>query len=171
MPLCCPERILITCQVGTCLAGQGRSHSLNSLQLTISRSQNTQLSDTGTSHSRTKRVTFLALSLDRGTSHRRLSFWTYRSQRHSQSIRSSQCLAFCVHTNIHTHTTTPAHIKHSEKQTRHQPIMDAALNQIKQLASNIDAAARQKLTLELMKVIHSLESPDDMLQRIGSLVS
>lgn len=49
--------------------------------------------------------------------------------------------------------------------------MDAALDQIKQLASNIDASARQKLTLELMKVIHSLETPDDMLQRIGSLVS
>ncbi|KAG6355033.1 hypothetical protein INS49_004114 [Diaporthe citri] len=47
--------------------------------------------------------------------------------------------------------------------------MDAALDQVKQLASNIDASARQKLTLELMKVIHSLETPDDMLQRIGSL--
>lgn len=45
------------------------------------------------------------------------------------------------------------------------------MDQIKLLASKADASARQKLTLALMKVIHSMETPDDMLQRIGSLVS
>ena len=48
--------------------------------------------------------------------------------------------------------------------------MDTALDQITQLASKADAPARQKLTLALMKVVHSMETPDDMLQRVGSLV-
>ncbi|RYP66868.1 hypothetical protein DL769_005900 [Monosporascus sp. CRB-8-3] len=47
--------------------------------------------------------------------------------------------------------------------------MDAALSQIKQLASAAGESARQPLILALMKVIHSLETPEDMLQRVGGL--
>lgn len=49
--------------------------------------------------------------------------------------------------------------------------MDAALEQIKLQASKADATGRQNLTLELLKVVQSIESADDMLQRVGSLVS
>ncbi|KAI1878223.1 hypothetical protein JX265_002592 [Neoarthrinium moseri] len=46
--------------------------------------------------------------------------------------------------------------------------MNAALEQIKQLASQAGDSARQPLILALRKVINSLEAPEEMLQRVGS---
>ncbi|KAH8886276.1 S-adenosyl-L-methionine-dependent methyltransferase [Thozetella sp. PMI_491] len=48
--------------------------------------------------------------------------------------------------------------------------MDAALEQLKELASMAGHEARQPLILELTKIIHSMETPDDMIMRIGGLL-
>jgi hypothetical protein len=49
--------------------------------------------------------------------------------------------------------------------------MEKALKQITQLVGEASPEARQPVILALTKLIHSLETPDDMVQRIGGLVS
>ncbi|KJZ74378.1 hypothetical protein HIM_06188 [Hirsutella minnesotensis 3608] len=47
--------------------------------------------------------------------------------------------------------------------------MEAALNQIKQLAETADAKSRKVLKSALLKLVDSLEGPDDLVLRIGYL--
>lgn len=53
--------------------------------------------------------------------------------------------------------------------TYQQSTMDAAIENIKQLASEAGHSARQPIILALTKLIYSLETPDDTVQRIGGL--
>lgn len=48
--------------------------------------------------------------------------------------------------------------------------MDAALAQVKRLADTVSPLNRPGVILDLMKVVHSLETPEDMLQRVGAMV-
>ncbi|KEY72251.1 hypothetical protein S7711_00250 [Stachybotrys chartarum IBT 7711] len=47
--------------------------------------------------------------------------------------------------------------------------MDAALAQVKQLAETVSPLNRPGVILDLMKVVHSLETPEDMFQRVGAM--
>ncbi|KJZ71734.1 hypothetical protein HIM_08876 [Hirsutella minnesotensis 3608] len=47
--------------------------------------------------------------------------------------------------------------------------MEAALDQLQQLVKTADGQARRGLTAALLKLVHSMESPNDTVQRLGYL--